>query len=375
MKKKAQEETKQVERGKPSTPTQSTASLDESHEGRRTLLIVGERPRTDQVEAVLQDLKVTIKKAATHPSSKPHSRPSPYAIIFAGPGAGVELVRVVERYNNSVYDNKITPFFVLVNEGTSDKSVRALYTAGAVSVFEWPSEASRLADLIAEHLGIVFARGVTPERDAALSRTIRAHLRVSSKLPNDLSISTHRGVVELRGEVSTLWRKRELASLIHDIPGVRRVVSDDVRVPPSSRSNEEIEDSIRAVLTATSDVHEETIAVSSNNGFIVLAGSIDDRSEANRITELVTHVRGVRGIELLMTISPAKRTEERGTARRLQRGIDRLLHEGSVTVTVFGDTVVLTGRVRDATARGLAEKFVLRDKTIERVVNKIQYPE
>lgn len=350
----------------------SSSCLDGKSESKRTIVLIGNGDRLEELRSTLKDLKVTLKALKQEDVDVERSIDGACAVVVDALSAGGDPRQLLtELCLDSDEELKQPPCFVIVHDGMSDKAVRGLYASGAKSVFLWPSESPRLADLIAERLGIVFARGLTPERDAALSRTIRAHLRASAPVPVDLQVKTHRGVVELRGEVESLWAKRELESLVYDVPGVRRVVARDVRVPPTNRTDAEIEGAIRGVLAAASEIFEETIAASSRNGFVVLAGSVGDRSEVRRILELVTHVSGVRDIEFLATISPEARVAERNAAKRLKRGIDRLLHHGSVRVSVFGATAVLTGTVRDVTARGLVEKFVSRDNAIQRVVNKI----
>jgi osmotically-inducible protein OsmY len=335
----------------------------------RNIVVVGEHRRTGAVAKQLDSLNVAVDRVSLQDMNETVAA-AVSSVVLVTPLNGVPTHRALEqlRAESKVV---IEPVFVIVPDGTVAKTVRKLYADGAEAVFEWPREVSALASLVAERLGIVIVRGVTSESDAALARTVRSYLRSSQVAPSGIKVSCHGGTVDLRGAVDTLWKKQDLEELVHEVPGVERVVADDVRVWPTARADDEIEASIRVVLRETSDVSQETLAVSVSNGLVVLAGSVDDRSEVARVLELVSHVKGVRDIDNLMTIAPVARTDHKATARRLERIAKNLLPDTDLAVSVFGVTAVLSGCVRSSRAKRLLQQVVARDDAIDRVVNKL----
>ena len=250
--------------------------------------------------------------------------------------------------------------------------VRSLYKAGASAVFEWPSEAADFADLVAGRLGIASATGVTSEADTSLARTVEAHLRLVAPGPSSLEVMAQRGEVRLRGTVDALWKRSEVEDVVRAVPGVRRVVSREVRVEPPRRSDEAIDRDIRAVLAATSEVGDETLAVSVAGGVATVAGTAGDHAEVERILTMLRHIKGLRGITPLMTVSPKARPGESALAERLTTAAERLHQGEDLEVSVFGDTAVVRGRVKDGIARGLITQLVRRDPAISQVVDKLK---
>jgi osmotically-inducible protein OsmY len=75
------------------------------------------------------------------------------------------------------------------------------------------------------------------------------------------------------------------------------------------------------------------------------SGSVADRLELERLNEIVSHVKGVREIDNLATVSPLQEDKDRVVARRVHNVFTLFFPLEKVSVSVFGGVAVLSGRV------------------------------
>jgi hypothetical protein len=65
------------------------------------------------------------------------------------------------------------------------------------------------------------------------------------------------------------------------------------------------------MLEDVSEIEAETLAIQVENGCIVLAGSVTNRTELKRIVRLLSNIRGVRDIKTLAVVSPMQKMRDR----------------------------------------------------------------
>jgi osmotically-inducible protein OsmY len=126
------------------------------------------------------------------------------------------------------------------------------------------------------------------------------------------------------------------------------------------------------VLRSTSDIDTTTISMSVRNGYVSLAGSAADRLELERINEIISHVKGVRGIDNLATVSRLQKEKDHVIARRIHKVLALLFPREKVSVSVFGGVAVLSGRVELLSIKREVENLAREDRAVRRVINKIE---
>jgi osmotically-inducible protein OsmY len=295
---------------------------------------------------------------------------STLAVVLVPPLPGTRVEDAVRGCRGSPWGESGGLFVVLPDE-PADRLVRALYRAGATAVLEWPRDAVRFPDLVAEIKGIEQVRGKANDADTALSRSVRARLRLAASMPSGLRVSCRDGVVHLAGAIDGLWRRQLVGQLVGRVPGVRGVVTDGLFVPPTGMPDAAVARAVRRLMRAMPLVAEESISAVVENGVVSLAGNVASRRELEDLLRAISDVRGVRGIDSLVVVSPHQRTDDRYAARRLQGAITRLFPEQEVTVKVFGGVVVLRGQVTDVDTVRRIEAIVVDDDATTRVINKL----
>jgi len=333
----------------------------------REILVVGEGRRAGEVEKELRKLKPPV---ATAPwgSRLAEGVSDPYlAAVLVEPLRGIRTELAVRALMDWY-----VPVFAVVGERSRDFRVRRIYREGASAVFSWPRDKPLFARLLAEMLGVEQVRGEASRPDAALARTIRSRLKLLAGLGRGIGIKVFEGFVRLSGEVGSLWQKERIREITAGTPGVKGAFDDELHVAASGISDRSIDRSIRTVLKNTTAIDQSTISLKVENGYVALAGTFADRSEQERVVDMIKNVYGVRGIENLATVSPGEKKKDHRVASRLQREIGQRTPDEDVEVTVFGNVAVLRGRVGLLSKKRDIERFVASDGAIDRIVSKLE---
>jgi osmotically-inducible protein OsmY len=215
-------------------------------------------------------------------------------------------------------------------------------------------------------------RSSATSEDARLEKALRARLGVVPGTTKPIRVQVRRGTAFLAGEVDTLWRKRRIEESAEQMPGVASVIARGLSVPPSGRSDREIERNIRALLRAASNAEGRTLAVSVDDGHAVLTGTVSSRHEFERLRELVGNLYGVRSLTDRTEGAPAKKRRDQALARRLQSMLSHLFPSADVRVAVIQGVAVLTGGVPRLDVKRAIESRISQDESIDRVASKIE---
>ena len=168
------------------------------------------------------------------------------------------------------------PTIVLVDRRTSERDVRALYRVGVTTVVNWPREERRLGELLAELLGIARVRGRVSRVHVALTRTIRARLRLFGGTTPGLRISVDRGVARLSGSVLSLERKREVERTVSRVPGIVSTDTTGLNVTPLRMvPDRRMRDAVDAVLRAVTEGRHPTVTAVVRRGTSSYAGLLE----------------------------------------------------------------------------------------------------
>jgi len=336
----------------------------------RTILIVGNRRRAIAVEHALSQLAIATSRLPDLDALG--TAPNALAIVLVAPlKMGRSLADSIRRVRHNFEHGDQLPVFAVVGDRPLDRQVRRLYQVGATAVFEWPREGLLLPRLVAEALAIELVRGRTGKPDGALARSLRARLRL---LPWDVSsvdLQAGHGTVYVSGKIPSLWHKVELEQFIANTPGVQDVRTDDLWVTPSGLSDHHIAGAVRAVLRSTSSIDDATLSVAVRSGYVVLAGSVADRRELDRILGVLVHVSGVRGIENATIVSQKQQQSDRTTVRRVRARLAAAFPDLHITASVFGTNVVLSGQVPRLSLKWEIDRLVRQDISVSHVINKL----
>jgi len=331
--------------------------------------VIGDSPALSQVKKKLAALTPNLRSESWRRSFQIQDPEALSGVVLVGPvgRSGTAAVRALVGQ----LEPAEVPLFVVIPDGADDRTVRALYRAGATAVMLWPAEARQLGSLLAESLGASLARGLPDSGDEALVRSVRAHLRDELSLPPAMRIEARTGVVDLSGQVDSLPEKQRIAHTVSRVRGVRGVVTDGLFVAPSGRSDRAVSRDVNAVMKAVSQVAEETLSVTVENGYLSIAGSTSDHREMNRLLDVLAHVRGVRGVRNYTTVSPEQKANDKLLSHRLGRMLEDRFPRERLEVSAFGHVAVVSGTVRRLAVKRDIAAAVRDYPAIGRVVNKL----
>lgn len=170
-----------------------------------------------------------------------------------------------------------------------------------------------------------------------------------------IGVAVHHGVVTLTGTVSSWAEKHAIEDAAYRVAGVRSL-ANEIAIKPSwatASTDAEIAETARLALEWNRLLPDQQIRLTvADAGTVTLGGTVRTLAERDEAERVVRHIAGVRCVVNQLAIdqpqvSPAAlhTTITQALARRAAREAD------AVTVTVDGDTVVLTGRVGSWTER------------------------
>lgn len=111
--------------------------------------------------------------------------------------------------------------------------------------------------------------------------------------------------------------------------------------------------------------------MSVENGGARLAGSVDSKIELRRIVDLIKHVKGVRSVDNLATVSPSARRSDRSLANRVNNGLSGMFATENVTVLIFGNIAVVSGKAKSLATKRKILRYLDDTDGIERLVDKV----
>lgn len=334
------------------------------------IVLVGDRRRAIDVELALSQLSVATSRLPDLRSIPPDR--NLMAIVLVAPLEEEVLAPAIRRIRNGRRGWDRLPVFAVVADHPPDRHVRGLYEAGATAVFDWPREALLLPRIVAEILAVEMVGGRNSRAADPLTRTLRARLRLLPWGASLVRVQSDQGVVQASGRIPTLHHKLELERFIAETPGVQSVDMQGVWVAPSALPDRQIAGAVRSVLRSTSSIDPSTLSIAVRNGHVVIAGSVEDRAEMDRILGVLAHVNGVRGIENDTVVSSSQKRIDRAKAERITRRLEASFPSEEVAIGVFGPTIVLSGRVDRLSIRRDIERLVREDRAVSNVINKME---
>lgn len=185
-----------------------------------------------------------------------------------------------------------------------------------------------------------------------------------------VGISAKNGAVTLTGYTGTYASKLAAERAAKRVRGVRAVANDiEVRLKLERVDPDVAADVVRALgLYVTIP---ETVQAAVHHGYVTLTGQVDWMYQKRDAEKAVRHVRGVRGV--LNHIAIAPRAAERNVRHLIVEALHRNanLDSRNISISVSGDTAILTGTVGSWLQRESAERAACDAPGIAHVDNRI----
>lgn len=185
-----------------------------------------------------------------------------------------------------------------------------------------------------------------------------------------VGVTAKNGSVTLTGFIDTYSGKLAAERAAKRVHGVRAVANDvDVRLRLERTDPEIAQDAARA-LELRGTLPEGVQAVV-HNGHVSLTGKVDWLYQNEIAEKAIRHIRGVRNVLNHISVVP------QAAVRDVRHRIVRALHQNAdvdarhITVTVSGDTAILTGTVGTWLQRDSAERAAANAPGIAHVDNRI----
>jgi len=224
--------------------------------------------------------------------------------------------------------------------------------------------------------------------DATIREGVERQLRNAAAIdPLELDVAVDQGIVTLDGRVHSAPEERLAVELARRVRGVRKV-DDQIVYEPEPRSDSEIADDVRSVLSNDLFLGNDDVSVNVDDGRVTLSGKVRTLAERRRAEELawVDGVENVHagGIEVSFEGTPRyqRRAPHDLDDTRAAAAVERSLAFvptiplRAIHVRVRDGRVVLTGVVSRYEAKEAAEDAARQTRIGTIVDNRIEvHPE
>lgn len=189
-----------------------------------------------------------------------------------------------------------------------------------------------------------------------------------------VAVSAEDGAVTLTGHVSSYPEIFAVREAVRRVSGVKAIADElHLQLPSESiREDSDIARSIVHVLKNSVRVNESNVKAEVKQGLVTLTGEVDWQSERKQIAEQISHIRGVRDIENRITLK--KQLTSGDVKEQIEQALARNaeLEAAHINVTINGDEVTLTGRVKAFYERNLIEAAAWHAPGVHKVIDKIE---
>lgn len=163
-----------------------------------------------------------------------------------------------------------------------------------------------------------------------------------------IGVSVEDGVVTLDGHVRSYAEKWNAEKIVKRVHGVQ-ALANDIEVGleiGEQRDDTEIAQSALNALKWNYSVPKERITVTVSKGWLNLEGVVDWNYQKRAAEDAVTHLRGIRGVNNLITIKPHAQAAD--VKNKIEAALRRNaeLDAGNIVVETSDGSVTLRGNVR-----------------------------
>jgi osmotically-inducible protein OsmY len=209
--------------------------------------------------------------------------------------------------------------------------------------------------------------------DQILQATVSDELLFTPRVDAHLLVAVRDGVVTLTGDVASVPERIAAAKAAERVWGVKGVVDElFVRSAGASGADEaDLAMSAKTMLEWAIDVPMDTVAVAVHDRALTLSGAVTWEFQREAAARAVSFIRGITGVTNDVTIveRPTVLVSKDAVEAAIRRNTP--LVADTITVTVDGHTLILSGSVRSATERRQAEHLAWAAAGVTRVENKL----
>lgn len=210
--------------------------------------------------------------------------------------------------------------------------------------------------------------------DNQLQQDVMAELKWEPAVhATQIGVEVKDGVVTLAGEVSSYgekWNAERAAQRVHGVKAL--AVAMTVRLSQlGKRSDSDIAQSAKNILSWTNSLPEDTVKVLVEDGWITLSGDVEWQYQREDAANAVRFMPGVTGLSNQIGIkpSPSAKVVKSDIEAALKR---RAFPDGqTIAVEVSGADVTLSGSVHSWAERELATRSAWSSAGVRNVVDKM----
>ena len=190
----------------------------------------------------------------------------------------------------------------------------------------------------------------------------------------EIGVAVKNGIVTLSGTVD-MYRKKLLAErAVKRVEGVKAVAEDiEVKILPNGKKNDtEIAEAVLLGLKWHSGLQDGSIRVKVEDGWVTLEGEVEWEFQRLAALRMIENTIGVVGISNNIKIIPILSKGE------IKKKINAAFHRSAtvdadkINITVDGNKVILTGKVRSYSERKDAENAAWLAPGVNKVVNELE---
>jgi len=210
--------------------------------------------------------------------------------------------------------------------------------------------------------------------DAQLQSDVMAELRWEPAVDAaQIGVEVSDGIVTLTGHVTNYagkWNAEHAALRVNGVKAL--VVEIDVTLAGTTRRTDiDIARSAKDVLQWTTDAPVDTVHIKVEKGNVILSGAVDWEYQRRDAADAIRHLVGVKSVVNMVTIKPnvSTRVVKADIDAALKRRASR--DSNSISVSVAGGEVTLSGSVHSWTERELANNSAWGAPGVHNVVDKL----
>lgn len=175
------------------------------------------------------------------------------------------------------------------------------------------------------------------------------------KKADRIEISTHNGVVTLKGETENLLIREQATEVAENVKGVRSIINN--LTVSASRPDSAIEMDVDNALSTDPATEDMEISTTVKNGLVTMKGVASSWQESQLAGKIVKSVKGVTAVQnnLIVHYNTDRRSRDIATEVKHMLRWDARLDDAEINVDVADDNVVkLSGKVGNAYQKDLA---------------------
>jgi osmotically-inducible protein OsmY len=191
---------------------------------------------------------------------------------------------------------------------------------------------------------------------------------------SEIGVSVRNGIVTLSGMVDKYAKKAAAERASKRVMGVK-AVAEDIQVGFSSvhnKSDTEIAEAALNALKWHTAVQEDKIKLKVEDGIIKLEGEVEWEYQRTNAKTAIENLIGVRSVINLINVKPKITSED--IKQKISAAFHRsaTIESGRVTVSIDGNEVTLTGKVRSFVEKEDAERAAWAAPGVISVISELE---